>query len=218
MGTGDHQLWAAYERRRYTTLFYALLFTLVAMPAATTAGLSPALIKFFVGACLLAAVMPNATRRSRWFLFASFLVLIGARVAEDGILHIRPGTAIALFGAVGLAAAAGSLRFAVTAKRVNSEVIYATISTYLLAGVFFGQLYWSLERLVPGSIAGPEELTEWSAVDYSFVTLTTLGYGDVLPKSDLARGMAMLEVVGGQLFLAVMVARLIGAFDAERQG
>src|SRR4029453_5872531 len=54
------------------------------------------------------------------------------------------------------------------------------------------------------------------AVYYSFVTLATLGYGDYLPRTDLARGLAQFEVIGGQLFLAVMVARLIGLFAPSK--
>jgi len=50
-----------------------------------------------------------------------------------------------------------------------------------------------------------------TAIDYSFVTLVTLGYGDVVPKSAVARGVALLEAVGGQLSIAVMIARLVGA-------
>ena len=67
------------------------------------------------------------------------------------------------------------------------------------------QSYWSLEGLHTGSITGPDPLTELSASCYSFVTLATLGYGDFLPRTDIARSVATLEVIGGQLFLAVMV-------------
>ena len=48
------------------------------------------------------------------------------------------------------------------------------------------------------------------------VTLATLGYGDFLPRSELARGVATFEVIVGQLYLAVMVARLIGAFGPAK--
>ena len=47
---------------------------------------------------------------------------------------------------------------------------------------------------------------------FSFSTQTTLGYGDILPKSDLARGLAMVQGIIGQLYLAVMVARLVGLY------
>ena len=69
----------------------------------------------------------------------------------------------------------------------------------------------------PGSLTGPDPVTELTAVYYSFVTLATLGYGDYLPRTDIARGIATFEVIGGQLFLAVMVARLIGAFGTDEE-
>jgi hypothetical protein len=84
--------------------------------------------------------------------------------------------------------------------------------------MFFGEIYWSIEQIAPGSMGGPDKLSELRAVYFSFVTIATLGYGDFLPKSDLARGIATFEVIGGQLYLAVLVAFLISAFDphAER--
>ena len=125
---------------------------------------------------------------------------------------------LALVGVTGLAAAAGALRFMVNAKAVSTQTVYAALSTYLLAGMFFGEIYWAIEQIAPGSMSGPDKLSELSAVYYSFVTIATLGYGDFLPRSDLARGIATFEVIGGQLYLAVLVAFLIGAFDphAER--
>ena len=120
-------------------------------------------------------------------------------------------------GVIGLLAAAGTLRAVVTASRVDHEIIYAALSTYLLAGIFFAQIHLAVEGYMPGSYAGPSEFSETSAIYFSFVTLATLGYGDFLPKSDLARGLTVFEVIGGQLYLAVMVARLIGMFPGTKQ-
>jgi hypothetical protein len=150
-------------------------------------------------------------------LIAAILLLILVRFAsERGYLPIAPGLVLGLYGLIGLLAAAGTLRFAVSADRVDSEAVYAALSTYLLAGLFFGQIYWSVEQAWPGSLTGPDPVSDSTAVYYSFVTLATLGYGDYLPRSDLARGIATFEVIGGQLFLAVMVARLIGAFGTTK--
>ena len=93
----------------------------------------------------------------------------------------------------------------------------AALSAYLLAGIFFGVIYWAIEVALPGSFAGPSEFTRESAVYFSFVTLATLGYGDFLPKTDMTRGFVVFEVIGGQLFLAAMVARLIGLYAVERK-
>lgn len=192
---------------------------LVAIPTAATMGFPQTAIKFLLGACLLAAVVPNGTKRTRLILVAGVLLLVLARFASDqGYLPVNSGLMLALVGVIGLAAAAGTLRYAVTSVTVSSEIIYAALSTYLLAGLFFGQIYWSIEQTWPGSVVGPDPVTDAAAVYYSFVTLATLGYGDYLPRSDLARGIATFEVIGGQLFLAVMVARLIGAFDTTNGG
>ena len=211
-------MWQAYQRRRYAILFYALLLTLIAMPIATTIGLPAVLIKSLLAACLLAAVMPNATKRTRRILFVAVLLLVAARLAsEQGYLRVDSAVVLVIVGLTGLAAAAGALRFAVSAETVDSEILYAALSTYLLAGLFFGQIYWSIESMRPGSLVGPDPISELSAVYYSFVTLATLGYGDIVPRTDIARGVAVFEVIGGQLFLAVMVARLIGAFGGTER-
>jgi hypothetical protein len=214
----DSPFWQAYGRRRYAILFYALLLTLLVMPIVATVGLPAKLIRFLLASCLLAAVMPNATRGTRVVLFTTVLLLVLAEFAAGrGYLRVNSGLLLALIGVAGLAAAAGSLRFTVQSRSVDSETLYAALSTYLLAGVFFGQIYWSLEKISPGSLVGPDKTTEITSLYYSFVTLATLGYGDFLPRTDIARGVATFEVIGGQLFLAVMVARLIGVFsEADR--
>lgn len=209
----DHALWRAYSRSRYAILFYALLLMLVAMPAAGTLGLPQFVIKIATAVCLLAAIMPNATKQSRLIIMGLILSLIILRfISEREDVPIDFGPVLALFALTGLLATAGTLRFVVRSPRVDSETIYAALSTYLLAGLFFGVLYSAMEYMWPGSFAGPDEFTQASAVYYSFVTQATLGYGDFLPRSELARGVATFQVIGGQLYLAVMVARLIGAF------
>jgi hypothetical protein len=213
----DRGLWQAYCQSRYAILFYMLLLMLVALPVAPLLGLPPTGIKLLLAACLLAAVLPAATKRSRHIFIAGILLLVLARFGSDGgQLPVAAGWILGLYGIIGLLAAAAAMRFAMRSKVVNSEAIYAVLCTYLLAGIFFGQIYWSLESVWPGSLVGPDEFSDGRAVYYSFVTLATLGYGDYLPRTDVARGIATFEVIGGQLFLAVLVARLIGAFDMPK--
>ncbi len=214
----ETSFWQGYMRSRYAILFYLLLFMLLAMPIVDTFGLPQSALRVLLATCLLAAVLPNATKHSRRILIGAVLVLAGARfAAERGYLPNASGPILALYGLAGLLAAAGALRFAVKAKTVDDETVYAALSTYLLAGLFFGIIYSAIEYIWPGSFSGPDEINEASAIYYSFVTLATLGYGDFLPRSELARGVATFEVIGGQLYLAVMVARLIGAFGSSKQ-
>ena len=206
----ESHFWQTYGQQRYAILFYALLVTLLIIPVIATLGLPATVIKIMLAASLLAAVMPNATRRTRAILIMAVFLLVIASFVPEGTLHVKSGLVLALTGITGLAAAAGTLRFMVQSKGVDSETLYAALSTYLLAGVFFSQIYWALECTWPGSLVGPDKTTQITSLYYSFVTLATLGYGDFLPRKDIARGVAMFEVIGGQLFLAVMVARLIG--------
>jgi len=92
--------------------------------------------------------------------------------------------------------------------------VFAALDTYLLVGLIFGVAYSLLDQAWPGSFAKPldTDLGLEGGVYFSFVTLATLGYGDVVPVSDVARGLAILESVAGQLYLAVLVARLVALY------
>lgn len=214
----DLRFWQAYHQHRYAILFYTLLFTLVAMPVASTLGWDVTGIEILLGISLIAAVMPLGTARSRRMLFAGIILLLLVRpfATQAHQTNIADG-ALGLWAAIGLFAAVAALRFVLKASRIDSEHIYAALSAYLLAGIFFGVAYWLIEQAWPGSITGPSDLNRESAVYFSFVTLASLGYGDFLPKTDMARGMAVFEVVGGQLFLVVMVARLVSLYSMERK-
>lgn len=211
-------LWHAYDRHRYEVLFYTLLFTLIAMPIATFFKWGATLVELLFGISLLTAVMPHGTPRRRRIIVVGVILLLLARpVATETNLTEVSETALGLWAIIGLAAAAGALRFALTAEEVGSAHVHAALSAYLLAGIFFGVIYWAIEVALPGSFAGPSEFTREASVYFSFVTLATLGYGDFLPQTDMTRGFVVFEVIGGQLFLAAMVARLIGLYAVERK-
>jgi voltage-gated potassium channel len=109
------------------------------------------------------------------------------------------------------------LAYVLRSGRVTSDKIFAAICVYLLVGFAWTYAYAFLDDMQPGSFVAS---TETGRTDYvahvmqlryfSFMTLTTVGYGDVLPHSSAARTMAMLEAVMGQVYLAVLVARLVG--------
>lgn len=209
----------AYLRRRYTVLFYSLLVTMVAVPLFAALDLAGALIEFFLAASLLAAVMPVGTVRSRRALLAiAILVWLARPVAAWFGQPALSAMTLGLWTLIGLLAASSALRFALRAKQVDAEHLYAALGAYLLAGIFFGSFYWVLEEVNPGTFAHNGELSRMSAIYFSFVTLATLGYGDIVPRTDVARGLAIVEGVGGQLFLAVLVARLVSLYARGNAG
>jgi hypothetical protein len=86
-----------------------------------------------------------------------------------------------------------ALRFATDARIVDAERVYAALSAYLLAGIFLGNFYWVLKENWPGRFAAAGDFSRMTAIYFSFVTLSALGYGDILPRSDVARGPAIVE-------------------------
>ena len=193
-------------------LFYTLLFTLVADPILTALGWGDTLTQFFLAANLVAAATSIDVGIPRPIRLAIVAAAVVVRVSTAWIAAPWLGVAsLAGLTLVGLIAAAGALRFALTASVVALEHVYAALSAYLLAGLFFGLAYWALMQMSPGSFAGVSHSLP-DAIYFSFVTLATLGYGDIVPKGEIARGLAMVEGIGGQLFLAVMVARLVSLY------
>jgi len=171
-----------------------------------------------LAANLLAAVLPFRAGKGRSVLLALMILVWLARSVIAWLEHpALSAMTLGIWTVIGLWAAAGALRFAMRAASVDAEHLYAALSAYLLAGIFFGLFYWVLEQSWPGTFAFAGKLTRMSALYFSFVTLATLGYGDIVPRTDVARGLAIVEGVGGQLFLAVMVARLVSLYGRRQE-
>ena len=105
------------------------------------------------------------------------------------------------------------LRFILVQKKITPNIIYAAIVVYLLLGLMWALLYSLMHVLEPGSFHYGElpigsDMIYF--VYYSFITLTTLGYGDITPIARWAVSFSALEAMTGQLYLAVLVARLVG--------
>jgi hypothetical protein len=101
------------------------------------------------------------------------------------------------------------------AREVNRDVIQAAVVVYFLVAFLWVYLYRSVALLNPEAFNW--SLAETSLADqrytlvyFSFVTITTLGYGDISPASNMARSLSILEAVIGQLYIAIIIARLVG--------
>ena len=207
-----------YFRRRHSVLFLSLLLTLILAPVTQEYQLpSGPLELLYLMNLAAAAVGLDSSRERKWAV--AIVTLTAASRVMGRLLNLEAVSELAATLFVGLAilAACASLRFALSAERVNREQVAAALSTYLLAGHVFGVCYWQVEQLRAGSFAvsgvpvaaGTLDLP--TCVYFSFVTLATLGYGDIVPLTPTTRGLAVSEAIIGQLYLAVLVARLIGA-------
>ncbi len=110
------------------------------------------------------------------------------------------------------------LSFIFREQEVTSNVIYGAIVVYLLIAIMWAFVFSVLESIQPGSFAiaeGQIGVSRLLFIYYSFVTITTLGYGDITPVTAPANSFSFLEAVTGQIYLVVLVARLVGIHIAQ---
>ena len=107
-------------------------------------------------------------------------------------------------------------------EAVSLDTIAGAACVYMLLGIIWASAYMLLEHLRPGSFVIPDD---WrlpgnqvgpALVYFSYVTLTTVGYGDIRAAGPAGAGMAVVEAIVGQLFLAITIARLVGQHLSKR--
>lgn len=216
--------------RRHGILFVTLLLVILGAPAVVLLPISPAWAAWTLLLVLMLAAA-NAFRGSSAAQASLVLALVLAYaglllwdvVAPDRNVRVMAHGAGFLFLAT---VVVHLVRAIFRQEEVTADLLLGAASIYLLLGLAWSRVYMFMDVLWPGSFQFSERLAaqvvdsplaETSALVYfSFVTLTTTGYGDVTPVSEAARRVAMAEAIVGQLFIAITVARLVGAYAATR--
>jgi hypothetical protein len=111
------------------------------------------------------------------------------------------------------------LRYVLQSKVITRDQIFAGISVYLMLGLAFGCLYYLLAVLNANCFAASNLKPGDGVPDlmyFSFVTLATLGYGDITPVTKVARTMAEVEAVAGTLYIAIFMARLVSLRGSDQ--
>jgi Ion channel len=173
---------------------------------------------------LLAGVV--AVADSKRVLVIAIVLAIPA-IAGRWINHFRPDLAPpAVFLTAGLVliafVVANLLRFVLRAPSVNAEVLCASISAYLMLGLMWTMAYWLVDQLTPGGAfsfntnAGTRSMNGFTGFYFSFITLSTVGYGDITPVSRIARWLAAMEAMTGLLYVAVLIARLVSLYSTPK--
>ncbi len=212
---------------RHAVLLGSLVLLMVALPVVQvaigrTAGFSPML-----ALVISAAVAVNSRQRG---MFAVAALLGVAAIAGLGFAELNESMSVRIASQIcGLVLLALTtlvmLNSLVQADQVSRDTIVGGICVYLMVGLSFALIFIILAELDPTVFAWgvdpnpiddpPRRATQ--LLYFSFVTLTTLGYGDISPRSDLAQMFAVSEAVIGQLYLTIFVARLVGLYVGRRR-
>jgi hypothetical protein len=106
------------------------------------------------------------------------------------------------------------LRRILTAESVTGEVILGALDVYVFVGMFFAALYAAIDTVTPNPFfVGEHGPMPGSYQFFSFTTLTTVGYGNLVPATQLGQSLAVLEALMGQIYLVTLVARLVSAYQ-----
>ena len=199
---------------RFLYLLIALVAFVTVVPVLEELGQGRMILSIFYSTILLAAAYAVSESRG-YFILA--LILAGPAFVLRWINNFLEGPWLAVVADVLtvlflLLVAMLILTHVLRDEKVSREKIFGALSVYLLLGVIWSLLFMMVDFLVPGSFGHGQDraLTGAEMVYYSFVTLTTLGYGDIVPISPSARGLATFEALTGQLYLTVLIARLVG--------
>jgi hypothetical protein len=232
---GSPEASAAVPRHRFGILLCALAFLMAGAPLVymfrpeAQSRMAGIVITLLFVVMLLSAVLAVSRTRSTNMVALMFAIpavmlqILRTLMAGDGLAIASHLLGILFLGYVIILI----LKFLFASQRVSSDMICASLCVYLLLGVLCALAYSLFAYLDPGSFIfsfaeeGEDQVMRFGgertfiAIYYSFVTMSTLGYGDIVPASSLARICAALQAVVGQLYLAVLVARLVGMHIAH---
>jgi hypothetical protein len=158
-----------------------------------------------------------------WLWPGLSLMLVALFFSVWELIHPSPalkGTRWAFLSAFFALAVAAMFTFLKNARATTSMHLYTAASTYLLLGLLWFALYSSIDAFYPGSIqqsnAGLQDRST-ELLYFSLVTLSTVGYGDVVAVSGEVRMLAALEGITGVLYIAITVALLVSGFKPRQE-
>jgi hypothetical protein len=212
--------------RRFSTvqLLIALLVLLISAPFVEELEGGHLILSVLFSLVLLAAVFAVADR-TRTLVIA--LVLAVPAITARWINHFRPDLvhpavflvcALLLLGFV----IGHLLHFVLRALVVTVEVLCASIAAYLMLGLMWTVAYWLVDQVTPGGAfsyntdRGVHSMNGFTGFYFSFITLSTVGYGDITPVSRAARCLAAMEAMTGLLYVAVLIARLVSLYSRAK--
>jgi hypothetical protein len=203
----------------YGLVLALILLDYLVVSALTTSGWGRVVAIFFLGTTLWMTLRLARSRRI-WQLLAIIYVVVSTLSAL--LSELTPGAntvtqhATILAGVLLLVAPLAITREVASHPVVTTETVLGAVCVYLLVGFCFAFVYLGIASLSPTPFfAGKSPSTINNALFFSYTTLTTVGYGNLVPAQPLGQTCAMLEALLGQIYLVLIVARLVSLWGQE---
>ncbi len=205
---------------RFLLLFLFLLATLIAYPYAENKGFGFYAFRVLTGAIIALSVFAVSFRRG----LLAVAVLLAIPSAVEHLLHPNLGAGflpllnLTLSFGFDLWIVVAIFRRVFANVRITSETIFGALCVYLLNGISFASIYGLLAALQPSAFVMSPGVNTHTVPDrfdfiyYSFGMMTQLGAAGITAVTDQARSISVLEAILGQLYLAVLISRLVGAY------
>jgi hypothetical protein len=207
------------ERDAYgIALIVLAVSTLLLIAADTTTRSFAALFALLLQLVALGLTMhvSGASPRTKALAFGSMALLLVAAVL-GALLMPKSGALVVQCGWLGLVVITiwGIVRRLAHYKRVTLPLVLGLLCVYVLLGLTFGLSYGIASELAPPALSGSAHGLS-GAIYFSFVTLTTVGYGDLTPARAGVRALAVAEAILGQLYLVGVVSLAVGRLGTGR--
>jgi len=205
-------------KSRFIYIILAIMLVLLLNPYLQTLGLIGKLLSTLILALIPLSCAFALTRQRKKAIFillvAAPFVIIDALnffFTSHLLLIINLGLGIFLYFYISFL----MVKHLLSIRAVTADMIYSAVSIYFLIGIGWAGIYDLLEFISPGSFTGQSET---DLLYFSFVTLTTLGFGDVLPLSTLAQRLVIIEATTGSIYMTVIVAIIVGRYMSMPDG
>jgi hypothetical protein len=220
---GSGSVWVRFANQlagRYGFVLALILLDYVALSllSGETAAWAGVVAQISLGVTLIVTLVA-AQVHGRWlliaafFVFASLLALGGAALLHSEILSnvvYVTGALLVIVTPILI------LRDVAEHTVVTTDTVMGAACAYLLFGICFALIYGTVGQFMPNGFFGVGKSPTSDFLFFSFTTLTTVGYGNLIPATPVGQSLAMVEALSGQIYLVVVVARLVSIWGQER--
>jgi hypothetical protein len=208
------------HRDRYALVFALLIVSYLASALVTSPRARTVTLLLFVAALLIALrsahLSGRLVRRTRWVMITGSVAAVAVATADLGA--VADGAVSIWVAVITATTVVVVVRRVMHHDVITLQTVFGALSGYLLIGFTFAALFSATASFEHAPFfAGGQRVTGVNLQYFSFVTLTTTGYGDLTAATNAGQALAVMDALLGQIFLVTLVARLVAVFGTARR-